>query len=94
LTNLLLLFKSCLVTNIPEDYVLPGVDDKILANPRFNVEEIAGLMDGDVKTFCKKLHIVFRNGLEPVGTSETYTDSLVDDLLRIVHLNTWPLMIQ
>jgi len=34
------------------------------------------------------------NGMQVVGTEDTFTDMLVDDLLRIVELNDWPLRVR
>ena|SRR6185437_9645452 len=87
-------FKYRLVTDIPEKYVLSNISVDLLEKRTFDVEKIDEFEDAKVRTFFVKLRIVLRNGTEAIGTSETYTDSLVDDLLRIVEMNDWPLMIQ
>ncbi|CAG8654564.1 17613_t:CDS:2, partial [Funneliformis caledonium] len=79
---------------IPEKYVLPDIDSELLGNPKFNVVKIDGLTDEEVQTFVDKLHDVVLNGVQVVGTDETFTDTLVDDLLRITKLNNWPLKIR
>ena len=66
----------------------------MLRSPDFDVDKIDGITDGEVLTFIDKLHDVTENSTLSVGTSETHTDSLVDDLLRIARLNTWPLKIK
>lgn len=52
------------------------------------------ITDGNVLSFVRKLRRVVENSDLKIGTRETTTDSLVDDLLRIVNFNTWPLTIR
>jgi len=66
----------------------------LLRLPDFDVDNLEGVSDREVKTFIDKLHDITENSVEAIGTSETHTDSLVDDLLRIVELNAWPLKIK
>jgi len=66
----------------------------MLANPRFNVRNLEDISNPDVQTFLTKLNAVVFNGLQAVGTDETFTDTFVDDLLRIAKLNKFPLMIR
>ncbi|CAG8846341.1 18657_t:CDS:2, partial [Gigaspora margarita] len=54
---------------------------------------IDGISD-DIWTFILKLHWVAMNAWVTKETGETYTDTLVDNLLRIVGLNTFPLAIR
>ncbi|CAG8593712.1 10203_t:CDS:2 [Paraglomus occultum] len=75
---------------IPEAYVRPDINAEMLSNIRFRVANVDGLTDRKVRTFFKKLHKVVVNSDRKTGTSETYTDTLVDDLLRIAQLNDWP----
>ncbi|CAG8575722.1 41_t:CDS:2 [Ambispora leptoticha] len=82
------------VTKIPDKYVCPDISSHILGNPYFDVENIEGLTDKRARTFFMKLHNVVMNGLEVIGTNETFTDTLVDNLLRIAKLDDWPLMIR
>jgi len=55
----------------------------MLANPRFDVRNLEDISNPDVQTFLTKLNAVVFNGLQAVGTDETFTDTFVDDLLRI-----------
>lgn len=66
----------------------------MLSNLKFRVANVPGLMDVKVRTFFKKLHKVVMNGVQLTGTSEKFTDTLVDDLLRIAELNDWPFSIR
>ena len=66
----------------------------MLRSPGFDVDKLEGISDGDVLTFIDKLHDITENSTQSIGTSKTHTDSLVDDLLRIARLNTWPLKIK
>ncbi|GES95690.1 hypothetical protein GLOIN_2v1719392 [Rhizophagus clarus] len=50
--------------------------------------QIQGLTDNKVRTFFKKLHKVMVNDAQLAGI--TNTNTLVNDLLRIVGLNNWP----
>ncbi|RHZ85354.1 hypothetical protein Glove_66g169 [Diversispora epigaea] len=59
------------ITKFPEQYVLPGVDCKILGNA----------------------DSMFAN-LKVIDMDETFTDTCVDNLLRIAKLNNFPLMIR
>jgi len=92
-TNYLPFKCLSLVTNIPQEYILDGFNRSLLILPDFNVDNLEGVSDG-VKTFIDKLHDITEHSLVVIGTSETCTDSLVDDLLRIVGLNLWPFKIQ
>ncbi|CAG8564436.1 11320_t:CDS:2 [Paraglomus occultum] len=75
-----------------ESDVIPTVE--VLRNPDLDVENIDGITN-KVRTFFANLHDVVMNGMQVVGTEETFTDTLVDDLLRIVvGLNDWPLRVR
>jgi len=78
---------------LPEQYILPDIHSKDLVNPDLDVREISGISD-DIRTFILKLNWVAMNASVRKGSDETYTDTLVDDLLRIVGLNTFPLVIR
>lgn len=102
--------KYCVIIDFPEEYVLPDIDRSILRQPDFDVNKLEEIIkeqrnkkqqnaeslkvDDCVKTFFDKLHDVVKNSDVLIGTAETYTDTLVDDLLRIVTLNRWPLKIR
>ncbi|CAG8650699.1 6442_t:CDS:2, partial [Paraglomus occultum] len=79
-------------TSIPEEYIFPSINREMLEHPRFNVKNIGG--DKNVRTFFANLHDVVQNGMQVVGTDETFTDTLVDGLLRIAELDGWPLRIR
>jgi len=66
----------------------------LLRLPNFNVDNLEQIKNGNVLTFIDKLHDITENSTQTIGTSETHTVSLVDDLLRIVGFNTWPLKIK
>lgn len=72
----------------------PDITRVVLGNPEFNLENIDGITNKKVRTFFAKLHDVVINGMQVVGTEDTLTDTLVDDLLRIVELNDWPLRVR
>ncbi|RHZ43815.1 hypothetical protein Glove_853g3 [Diversispora epigaea] len=92
--SLILIIKYYLVTKFPEQYVLLGIDRKILGNADFNVCQLEGISNPKVQTFLTKLNSVVLNGIQVIGTDETFTDTCVNDLLRIVKLNNFPLMIR
>ena len=88
--------QAFLATNFQklQKYFLPTINTVTLGNPTFNVRNFAGITNDKVQTFVTKLHQVVINGVQAVGTDETFTDTLVDDLLRITKLNNYPLMIR
>ncbi|CAG8800212.1 32690_t:CDS:2, partial [Gigaspora margarita] len=61
-----------------EQNVVPHVDSDVLSNPKFDVLKFGCISDPESKK---------------IGKNETLTDTLVDDLLRIAKLNSFPLMI-
>ncbi|CAG8474449.1 7715_t:CDS:2 [Paraglomus occultum] len=73
-------------------YVLPQITPNILSDGNFDVDSL-GITNCSVLTFINKLHKVVLNAAVAIGTAKT-TDSLVDDLLRIVELNEWPTWIE
>ncbi|RHZ63857.1 hypothetical protein Glove_327g27 [Diversispora epigaea] len=77
------------VNEFPHYYVCPKVNRKILLEENFNVDKISDFSDSLVRTFFFKLRNITRNQRIP----ESRTDTLVDDLLHISHLNNWPLNI-
>src|SRR3954447_7720881 len=95
--------KYCVVIDFPVEYILPDINCSILRQPEFNVDKLEEIIkeqqnkkqqnveslkiDNCVKTFFDKLHDVVENSDISIGTAESYTDTLVDDLLRIVALN-------
>ncbi|CAG8646754.1 7905_t:CDS:2, partial [Paraglomus occultum] len=82
------------ITEFPEQYLLPNINRQILANGELDVCRLEGISDPDVQTFLTKLNDVVVNGLQVVGTEETFTDTYVDDILRIAKLNRFPLRIR
>ncbi|CAB5388609.1 unnamed protein product [Rhizophagus irregularis] len=80
--------------DFPEQYVQPDINQEKLDIQNFDIRKFDGIYDNDVRTFILKLHWVVKNATVITGTNETYTDTLVDDLLRIVGLNTFPLVIR
>ncbi|CAG8744436.1 23401_t:CDS:2, partial [Dentiscutata erythropus] len=77
------------IEDFPENYICPKINRDMLCKKEL-VREISDFSDGLVQTFFDKLNIVTRN---PPGIPESSTDDLVADLLRIVHLNNYPLRI-
>jgi len=87
--------NTVLVTNIPDQYIVPHVTSEVLNNPKFDVLKFGCISDPEVQTFITKLHEATMNSYKKkIGRDETFTDTLVDDLLRVVKLNTFPLMIR
>lgn len=71
----------------------------MLRRPGFRVKQLKNqkknpITDSSILAFIKKLYLVVENSDLKIGTRETTTDSLVDDLLRIVKFNIWPLTIR
>ncbi|CAB5210443.1 unnamed protein product [Rhizophagus irregularis] len=82
------------IKNFPDEYLLADINRTLLRKPNFTVDDLGKIKNGDVLTFIDKLHDITENSTQLIGTSETHTDSLVDDLLRVVGFNTWPLKIK
>ncbi|CAG8483180.1 5391_t:CDS:2 [Ambispora leptoticha] len=83
------------VTNFPEQYLLPYINHDLLINRNFNVENFTEILDDHVKTFVDKLHDVVKNSGLDAGTSESTTDTLVNDLvLHVVNFDTWPFKVR
>ena len=59
-----------------------------------DVRQLKTISNPEVQTFLTKLNDAVVNGLQVVGTDETFTDTYVDDLLRIARLNSFPLRIR
>ena len=59
-------FKYCLVTTIPEKYVLPNVNHKMLEEEGFDFEDLK-IEDKPVNTFVAKLHEVVHNSSFKIG---------------------------
>ncbi|CAG8804376.1 9872_t:CDS:2 [Gigaspora margarita] len=79
---------------IPEKYLLPKVNHNMLKDQYFNVENLE-IEDDCVKTFVDKLRDVINNSGLDTGTSESVTDTLVNDLLvRVVNLDDWPFKVR
>ncbi|CAB4493818.1 unnamed protein product [Rhizophagus irregularis] len=77
-----------------DKYLLPTIDSETLGNHKFDVTTHTDITSEKVQTFVTKLHDVVINGAQQIGMDETFTDTLIDDLLRIVKLNNFPLMIR
>jgi len=82
------------VKDFPNEYLLTEVNRTLLRMPNFKVKDLKQIKNKAVLTFIDKLHDITENSILSIGTSETHTDSLVDDLLRVVGFNTWPLKIK
>ena len=74
-------------------FLLPQLSFDTLTATRRNLRNNSSLSGTD-KNFIKKLSDVATNSTENIGTEESKTDSLVDDMLRSVGLNNWPLSIE
>jgi len=77
-----------------DKYFLPAIDTEVLGSSTFNIRKLVNITNDKVQTFVTKLHQVVLNGVQVVGTDETFTDTLVDNLLRITKLDNYPLMIR
>ncbi|CAG8624002.1 6823_t:CDS:2 [Paraglomus occultum] len=88
--------RDFLATNVQklQKYILPTLDATAIGNPTFDVENFSDITNDKVQTFVTKLHEVVLNGVQVIGTDETFTDTLVDNLLRITKLDCFPLMIR
>ncbi|PKY38106.1 hypothetical protein RhiirA4_451047 [Rhizophagus irregularis] len=87
------------VKNFPEVYYLNKIDRDFLRKPDFSIEKLKKqkknpIKDKRVLSFISKLYRAVEYSDLKIGMRETTTDSLVDDLLRIVDLNDWPLVIR
>ncbi|RGB38851.1 hypothetical protein C1646_691337 [Rhizophagus diaphanus] len=75
-------------------YFLPNIGPEVLKGDDFNVEKL-GLEDDRVRTFIDKLHDVVDNSGVDTGTSESLTDTLVNDLLlHVVNFDDWPFKVR
>uniref|UniRef100_U9T8H1 Uncharacterized protein n=1 Tax=Rhizophagus irregularis (strain DAOM 181602 / DAOM 197198 / MUCL 43194) TaxID=747089 RepID=U9T8H1_RHIID len=82
--------KHEVILTIPEKYILPKVDFDILKDEYFNVESLE-IEDDCVRTFVDKLHDVIEIPPAATGTSDSMTDTLINDLLvRVVNFDNWP----
>ncbi|RGB33887.1 hypothetical protein C1646_703352 [Rhizophagus diaphanus] len=76
-----------------QDYILPNVNRAMLENLRLNVNPLSN--NSIVKTFIHKLHQTVLNSVLQVGTSETFTDTLVAHLIfRTVNFDQWPMIVK
>ncbi|CAG8646838.1 5289_t:CDS:2, partial [Paraglomus occultum] len=82
------------VTEFPEQYILPNINRQILANGELDVRRLEGISKPKVQTFLNKLNKVVVNGMQAIGTDESFTDTYVDNLLRISKLDIFPLGIR
>ncbi|CAG8539281.1 5375_t:CDS:2, partial [Acaulospora colombiana] len=77
--------------------VIPDVKDKSYVastNLKLDIRQLKGISNSKVQTFLTKLNDVVVNGVQVVGTDKTFTDTYVDDLLRIAKLNNFLLRIR
>ncbi|CAG8640206.1 3246_t:CDS:2, partial [Diversispora eburnea] len=98
--NLLgVIFKPASVEDVIPDihdskkYLLPKINRKILEDKDFDVKKFVGISDNQVRTFITKMHWVLMNEKYVESTREFKTDSLVDNLLRLVKIDDYPLTI-
>ncbi|CAG8648724.1 3572_t:CDS:2, partial [Paraglomus occultum] len=82
------------ITEFPEQYLLPNINREILGHTDFDVRRLKGISKPKVQTFLNKLNNVVVNSVQAIGTHESFTDTCVDDILRIAKLNGFPLMIR
>ncbi|UZO17509.1 uncharacterized protein OCT59_008861 [Rhizophagus irregularis] len=87
------------VKNFPEVYYLNEIDRAFLRKPDFSIRKLQKrkknpIKDKRVLSFISKLYRAVEYSDLKIGMRETTTDSLMDDLLRIVDLNDWPLVIR
>ncbi|CAG8547153.1 554_t:CDS:2, partial [Rhizophagus irregularis] len=86
--------KHEVILTIPEKYILPKVDFDILKDEYFNVESLE-IEDDCVRTFVDKLHDVIEIPPAATGTSDSMTDTLINDLLvRVVNFDNWPFKVK
>ncbi|RIA87022.1 hypothetical protein C1645_828360 [Glomus cerebriforme] len=80
---------------IPEQYVLPEINYILLCNAEnFDIKNF-DIKEDRVKTFVNKLHDVLKNSGVDSGTSESTTDTLINDLLlHVVKLDNWPFKVR
>ncbi|PKC64780.1 hypothetical protein RhiirA1_536819 [Rhizophagus irregularis] len=70
------------------------VDFDILKDEYFNVESLE-IEDDCVRTFVDKLHDVIEIPPAATGTSDSMTDTLINDLLvRVVNFDNWPFKVK
>ncbi|CAG8547277.1 561_t:CDS:2 [Rhizophagus irregularis] len=70
------------------------VDRDILKDEYFNVENLE-IEDDCVRTFVDKLHDVIEIPPAATGTSDSMTDTLINDLLvRVVNFDNWPFKVK
>ncbi|RIA85564.1 hypothetical protein C1645_741491 [Glomus cerebriforme] len=82
-------------TDFPEQYIVPCINKQVLSNLNFDVLKFGCISDPYVQTFITKLHEAKKNtDLKGPGRDEAFTVTLLDDLLRIVKFNAFPLMIR
>ena len=75
-------------------FLLPRLSSKAdLLTTYNNIITDSSLSKTD-KVFIKKLWNVVTNRSKNIGTEESKTDSLVEDMLRSVRLNNWPLTLE
>ncbi|CAG8443818.1 23681_t:CDS:2 [Dentiscutata erythropus] len=77
-----------------EQYVASHVNYGVLGTKTFDILNFECISDPGVWTFITKLNEVVRDSSKKLGKNETLTYSLLNDLLRIVKLNTFPLIIR
>ncbi|RHZ83826.1 hypothetical protein Glove_87g241 [Diversispora epigaea] len=74
-------------------YLLPEINRKILEDKDFDIKKFVGISDNQIRTFINKMHWVVMNEKQAEGTRESKIDSLVDNLLRVVKMDDYPLSI-
>ncbi|CAG8459675.1 17736_t:CDS:2 [Dentiscutata erythropus] len=80
------------VVNFPEEYILPQINRKILKLENLDIDKF-GIVNGQIRTFIRKMNwVVVNEAVE--GTRESNTDTLVDNLLRVVEFDVDPLAIR
>ncbi|KAF0368614.1 hypothetical protein F8M41_013449 [Gigaspora margarita] len=75
-----------------QEYILPNINHAMLNKRDLDIDQLSP--DDHAKIFIYKLYKVVKNVRLDIETSESLTDSLVDDLLFLaINFNDWPLMV-
>ncbi|CAH1760608.1 12788_t:CDS:2 [Entrophospora sp. SA101] len=91
--RLIVVTSQNVIVNIPQEYILPGVNRIMLERQNLNIDQLC--QNDYVKTFIYKLHKVVKNAGLDIGTSEASTDTLVANLIfRVIDFDKWPLVVK
>ncbi|RIA79948.1 hypothetical protein C1645_839576 [Glomus cerebriforme] len=82
------------VTDFPKEYILPKINTGMLTKQNLDIEELYYISNNDVKKFINLLHDTVQNRLMARKTNEIHNNILVNNLLHIINLDTWPFNIK